>query len=320
MSVLSRRRLIEMLCAAGAASPLAACQTVSSQPFFQRQKLPVGIQLYTLGELMRTDFDGTLKEVARIGYKTVELPSYMGQTPQSLRAALDKHGLKCTSAHVGMRPGTEEEPGLTGDLSKLAAHMQVIGASYVVAPILAAPADIVLTPTAEPNARGLARITTAMSEDHWKRLAAQLNGIGRTLKASGLSFGYHNHNIEFVKAGNRTGLDILIAETDPSLVAFELDVGWVAAAGADPVDVFTRHSGRFRLMHVKDIKASTTPNFDLRMDPTEVGSGRLDWTKVIPAAHKAGVREFFVEQEAPFERGRLESAAICYNFLSTLKA
>ena len=320
MSDQSRRTFLQTLAATGAISPLAGCQAVTSQTYFQRQDLPVGIQLYTLGELMRTDFDGTLKEVARIGYKTVEIPSYMGQTPLAMREAFDRHGLKCTSAHVGMRPGTDAEPGLTGDLAKLADHMHVIGATYVVSPILAAPADVVLTPPAEPTARGLARITAAMTEDHWKRLAAQLNDIGRTLKGSGIGFGYHNHNIEFVKAGDRTGLDILFAETDPGLVTFELDVGWVAAAGADPVEIFAAHPGRFQLMHVKDIKASTTANLELRMDPTEVGSGRLDWTKVLPAAHKAGVREFFVEQEPPFEKGRLESATKCYNFLSTLKA
>jgi sugar phosphate isomerase/epimerase len=314
---MSRRTVLQSIGAAGALGSIAGCQTMQSQPFFQRQNLPVGIQLYTLGELMWNDLDGTLTEVARIGYKTVETPSYMGKTPQELRAAFDRHGLKCTSAHVGLRPGTEAEPGLTGDLAKLAADMHVMGATHVIAPILAAPPDV---QPKESGARGLAGVAAAMTEDHWKRLAEQLTGIGRTLKASGIAFGYHNHNIEFVKPGARTGLDILIEETDPVLVAFELDVGWVAAAGADPVEVFDRHRGRFRLMHVKDVKASTVANLELRMDPTEVGSGRLDWTKILPAAHRAGVREFFVEQEPPFTQGRLEAAAMCYSFLSTLKA
>jgi sugar phosphate isomerase/epimerase len=290
---------------------------MQSQPFFARQNLPIGIQLYTLGELVRNDLDGTLRQVAGIGYKTVELAGYLGKTPRDLRTAFDSAGLSCTSAHVGLTRGTEAEPKLLDDLGRVAADMNVIGATHVIAPIMAVPPD--LQPR-EGGARGLAGVAAAMTEDHWKRMAAQLNDIGGKLKAGGLSFGYHNHNIEFVKIGARTGLDILIAETDPGLVVFELDVGWVAASGADPAEVFARHSGRFGLMHVKDIKASTAPNFELRMDPTEVGSGRLDWAKTLPAAHRAGVRKFFVEQEPPFTQGRLEAARICYTFLSTLKA
>jgi len=162
-------------------------------------------------------------------------------------------------------------------------------------------------------------VAEAMGEDRWKRMAGELTEIGRKLKADGIAFGYHNHNFEFVKVGDRTGFDILVAESDPAYVAFELDVGWAAAAGHDPTALFAKHSGRYTAMHVKDIKASTAPNNALKMDPTEVGSGRLDWKTILPAAHKAGVRQFFLEQEPPFEKGRMEAAEIGYNFLSTLK-
>jgi sugar phosphate isomerase/epimerase len=317
MIVPSRRNILQALGAAGMLVPTAGCQTMQSQSFFARQNLPVGIQLYTLGELVRNDLDGTLKQVAGIGYKTVELAGYLGKTPRELRASFDAAGVSCTSAHVGLARGTAAEPKLLDDLGRVAADMKVIGATHVIAPIMAAPSDL---PPTEATARGLAGVAARMTEDHWKRMAAQLNDIGGKLKANGLSFGYHNHNIEFVRVGARTGLDILIAETDPGLVVFELDVGWVAASGADPVQVFDQHRGRFGLMHVKDMKASTVANTELRMDPTEVGSGRLDWAKILPAAHRAGVRKFFVEQEPPFQFGRLEAAKLCYSFLSTLKA
>ena len=287
------------------------------QAFFQRNKLPIGIQLYTLGDLTRGDLNGTLSEVARIGYRSVELAGYMGKTPHDLRKAFDAAGLACTSAHVGLAKGTPAEPKLLDDIGRVAADMHVIGATAVVAPIMAAPSDI---PPTEPTARGLAGVAAKMSEDHWKRMASQLNDIGGKLKTNGLAFGYHNHNIEFVRVGSRSGLDILLAETDPQLVTFELDIGWAAASGADPVEVFSRHQGRFGLAHMKDLRASTVANTEFRMDPTEVGAGRLDWAKILPAAYKAGVRKYFVEQEPPFEHGRLEAAAISYNFLSSLKA
>jgi sugar phosphate isomerase/epimerase len=321
MSESSRRLFLQALGAAGIVSPMTAgCATAQEGPFFARQSLPVGIQLYTLGDLTVKDLDGTLKEVSRIGYKSVELAGYIGKTPAQLRTAFDTAGVKCTSAHVGMAKGTATEPKLLDDLGRVAADMHVIGATHVICPAMARPDGITITPNPAEGFRVITRVAQAMTEDHWKRMAGQFNDIGRKLKAEGLTYGYHNHNFEFVKVGATTGLDILIKESDPSLVTFELDVGWAAAAGIDPAAQFAKHPGRYGLMHVKDIKASTTPNLDLRMDPTEVGSGRLDWAKILPAAYKAGVRKYFVEQEAPFERTRLEAAAVCYNFLSTLKA
>jgi sugar phosphate isomerase/epimerase len=289
-------------------------------PFFKRENLPIGIQLYTLGELVRNDLDGTLRQVAGIGYRSVELAGYLGKTPAQLRTAFDAAGVKCTSAHVGLARGTGAEPKLLDDLGRVAADMHVIGATHVIAPALAAPADIRLNPPPPSGAAGLAKIVQAMTESHWKALAAQLNTIGTRMKAEGLGFGYHNHNVEFYPVAGSTGFDILLKETDPTLVTFELDIGWTAAAGLDPVAVFGRNPGRFGLAHLKDVKASTVANFEFRMDPTEVGSGRLDWAKIIPAAHRAGVRKFFVEQEAPFERGRLEAATICFNYLDRLEA
>jgi sugar phosphate isomerase/epimerase len=321
MIQLSRRHFVQSLCAAGAASPvIAGCATAQPAPFFQRQNTPIGIQLYTLGDLLTKDFDGTIAKVAQIGYKTVETPSYMGKTPAQLRMAFDANGLKCTSAHIAMRPGTAAEPGLTGDLSKLAADMHTMGATHVICPAMAIPDDIKLTPEPNEGFRIIVRVVNAMTADHWKRMAGQLNDIGRKLKADGIKFGYHNHNFEFVKVGDTTGYELLIANTDPALVTFELDIGWAAAAGRNPVSLFNAHKGRFGAMHVKDIKASTKPNIELKMDPTEVGSGELDWKTIMPAAHAAGVREFFLEQEPPFEKTRLEAAEIGYNFLSKLEA
>jgi len=313
MTQLSRRFFLQSLAVATAAGPLAAhAAPVSKDSFFGRHTLPVGIQMYSLGDLPRTDLAGTLKQLNEIGYRSVELAGYLGKTPAQLRSAFDAAGVACTSAHVGIRAGTAEEPGLLGDIGKLAADMHTIGAGDVIAPSFATPVGV--------SASGMAAAAAAMTEDHWKQIAAQLNGFGDKLRKQGLGFGYHNHNPEFTPVGKRTGYDILIAETDPNLVKLELDIGWAAAAGANPEDLFARHPGRFRLAHIKDIKASTQPNYNLKMDPTEVGSGSLHWEQILAAAYKAGVRKFFVEQEPPFNFPRIEAAAKCYGYLSTLKA
>jgi sugar phosphate isomerase/epimerase len=312
---LDRRSLLALMAAAAAAGPASA----AGKGFFESRKLPVGIQVYSLGDLPRNDLDGTMKSVGKIGYKTVELAGYLGKTPAQLKTAFSAAGLTCPSAHVGIRAGTAEEPGLLGDIGKLSADMHVLGVKTVIAPAFAAPKDVVVKDAA-PGALGLAQIVKAMTADHWKQVAAQLNDIGGKLSKNGLAFGYHNHNVEFTPLGTTSGYEILLAETDPKLVSFEMDIGWVAAAGRDPIQLFAQHSGRFRAAHLKDVKADTVANYEFKMDPTEVGSGKLAWSKILPAAYKAGVRNFFVEQEAPFAFPRLVSAEKCYSYLSTLQA
>ena len=315
---LSRRSFVKGICAAGAASPmLSACSTTGGT-FFERKSTPIGIQLYTLSDMLATDLEGAIAAVSRIGYQTVETPSYMGKTPAQLREIFDRNNIKCASAHVAMRPGTDAEPGLRGDLSKLAADMHKLGATHVYCPAMAIPDGLGLTPNAGEGYAFIARVAAAMKEDDWKKAAAELSDIGRKLKASGIAFGYHNHNFEFVKVGNRTGYDILVQESDPAAVSFELDLGWAAAAGNDPVELLARHSGRYTGMHVKDIKASTVPNTALKMDPADIGAGKLDWKAILPAGYAAGVRNFFLEQEPPFDKPRMQSAEIGYKYLSTL--
>jgi sugar phosphate isomerase/epimerase len=126
--------------------------------------------------------------------------------------------------------------------------------------------------------------------------------------------------MEFYPVAGSTGLEIMMANADQQYVTWELDIGWAAAGGVDPIAFFNKHSGRFAAAHIKDVKASTVPNYEVKMDPTEVGSGKLDWKAIMPAAYKAGVRKFYVEQEAPFAFERLESARICYQYLNALKA
>jgi sugar phosphate isomerase/epimerase len=176
-------------------------------------------------------------------------------------------------------------------------------------------------PTKEEGVVGyLRRVAEGTTADDWKANADFLNEKGKALKAAGIKVGYHNHNYEFAPVGSTTGMEILLANTDPALVTFEVDIGWVAAAGVDPYAFLAKHKGRFTLMHVKDVKADTKPNYAFQMDPAEIGAGALDWKRLLPEAYAAGVRGFYVEQEPPFTRPRLEAAKISYDYLAGVVA
>lgn len=310
---ISRRRLLAAVAGLAAVSG-APGMAQAAEPFFQRLGLPIGIQLYALGPEAMKDLDGTFSTLRQIGYRTVELAGFAGRTPAELKAALDRAGLSCRSAHVQPRGG------LDGDLGKLAADLHTTGVEAAVAPIPYIP-DRLLKPRAGEDGGGfLRRAMSEMTADDWKMNAAFLNEKAAVLKNAGIAVGYHNHNFEFAPLGETNGMQILLQETDPALVTFEIDVGWVKAAGADPGALMARHKGRFSLMHVKDVKAATKANYALTMHPTEVGSGVIDWNTLLPAAYAAGVRGFYVEQEPPFERPRIEAATISHDFLARVAA
>ncbi|USQ98565.1 sugar phosphate isomerase/epimerase family protein [Caulobacter sp. RL271] len=303
---LSRRGLL----AAGAATfgaAFAGAASAAETPFFQRRKLPVGIQLYSLGPDLAKELDAQLATVAKIGFKSVELAGYLGRTPAELRAAFDKAGLVCPSAHIAPKGPN----GFSGDLSKLADELHVIGVKSAIMPILYIPDRL---------GNDLRQAGVQMTADDWKWNADFLNEKAAVLKKAGIVSGYHNHNFEFAPLGDTNGMEILLKGTDPNLVTFEMDAGWVTAAGQDPFALLKAYSGRFTQMHVKDVKPSTKFNFELKQDPTEVGAGMIDWKKLLPAAYAEGVRGFYYEQEPPFAHARLESAKISYDYLAKVVA
>ena len=291
---------------------LAGGAHAAAAPFFQRHKLSVGIQLYSLGPDLAKELDAQLATVAKIGFKSVELAGYLGRTPAELRAAFDKAGLVCPSAHISPKGPS----GFSGDLAKLADEMHVIGVKSVMMPIFYIPDRL---------GNDLRGAGVQMTADDWKWNADFLNEKAAVLKKAGIVSGYHNHNFEFAplkdaKGGDTNGMEILLKGTDPSVVTFEMDAGWVTAAGHDPLVLLKAHPGRFTQMHVKDVKATTKTNFELKQDPTEVGGGMIDWKKLLPAAYAAGVRGFYYEQEPPFAHARLESARISYDYLAKVVA
>ena len=315
MLKMSRR---DFLLAAGLLGSAHAVGATDTRPFFRRTGLSIGLQLYTVGDDLKRDFGGTLAAVSKIGYQAVELAGLADHTVAEWRQALDRTQLKCPSMHVAPRAKTGvslEEPGMLAE----AAH--TLGTGTIVCPMFNIPERFSLQPLpGEGTGKMLARLGASMTPDDWQWNADYLNKKAAALKQYGLRFAYHNHNVEFAPAGDGTGLALLLRSTDPALVTFEMDVGWVVAAGADPAALLSAHPGRFTAMHVKDVKAGTRPNFSLQLDPCEVGQGSIDWKTLLGKAYRANVRQFYVEQEPPFSKPRLESVDISFNYLNALVA
>ena len=228
------------LTAAGAA--LAGPAMGAAQPFFKRHGLPIGIQLYTVGADAVKDLDGTLKALSAIGYRSVESAGFLGRTPAQFRAALDAAGVVCTSAHIQGRGG---DGSFSGDLGKLADALRTIGVKTAVLPSPYIPDRLL--------GKGLREVLTQLTADDFKMNADFLNAKAAGLKTAGIKVGYHNHTFEFSPLGSTHGLEILLKNTDPALVTFEMDIGWVAAAGADPLALLAKHKGRFTMAHIKYI-------------------------------------------------------------------
>lgn len=288
--------------------------------FFARIKAPIGLQLYTLGPDAGRDIDATFVQVARIGYREVELPSLLGRQPADLAAAAARAGIAIRSLHLPLL-AMDGPAGLSlgSEPARIAETMGALGAKWAVAPIMMLPDGFRPAP-GESFGAAISRSVAAAGTDLWKRSADLLNQRASLLKPLGIQLGYHNHNVEFAPIGKTSGWDILWRETQPDLVSFEVDLGWVATAGLDPVRFLDRHRGRVRLLHVKDVAAGNPQSYQISMLPAEVGSGVLNWSQILPAAHRAGVQHYLVEQEPPFTIPRIEAAARSFAFLSQVQA
>ncbi|HTV80556.1 MAG TPA: sugar phosphate isomerase/epimerase [Steroidobacteraceae bacterium] len=314
---IARRTFLQAAAAGvGLAVPLVRALAAQPQPFFKRHHLPLGLQLYTVGAQARKDLNGTLAKVAAAGYQTVELAGLYGNSPQVMRKAADDVGLRYTSAHI--QPKSQNgEPAFDQPPEQLAATMRVLGIPDVVLPMFLMPAHL-SRPSGANLENYLDQVGAQLTADDWKATATFLNEKAAALQKVGLRTSYHNHNLDFRPVGDSYGLEILLKETDPKLVFFEMDVGWVAAGGGDPIRILEAHKGRFRMMHVKDLMATTKTNYAMHQDPAEVGSGMLPWVRILDVAYATGVRKFFVEQEPPFKHDPLESIAISARYLSTI--
>lgn len=276
-----------------------------------------GLQLSTLGEAPKRDLSDTLRQVATIGYRAVELPGHYERTAAQLRDSLSEVGMACPSIHVALRP----LPGLwdlQGDLSRLADDVGTIGAEYVVVggPWLPDRVwQIVHSAMMGHPQPDIFEAFASLCSDDWRRTADLLNEKAAILARSGLHVAYHNHDVEFLRpVGEAAGWSILVERTDPEVVSFELDTGWAASAGADPVELLESLGQRVRLIQAKDVARASTDV--LRLAATDVGTGIVHWQRLSALARRIAVRHVFFEQDPPFAKSPMHSAGVAFQLLS----
>ena len=266
---------------------------------------PIGLQLYTVREEVAKDLPGTLKQLAAIGYREVELAGGPQRPVAEMRRLLADNGLTCPSVHTNMAE-------LQTAADERIEFVRALGAQYLVC-------SFPWTADSRFKAGGGQGIAAEITLDDWKWNAEQLNRIGERARKAGVRMGYHNHNMEFRSYDGVVGFDELLRLTDPALVTIELDIAWVVTAGADPVHYLTKHADRISLLHVKEVRKDLkVVREKLVAQTTEVGSGKIDWKRVFAAMDPREIKHYFVEQEN-FERPPLEAVKISFDYLKALK-
>jgi sugar phosphate isomerase/epimerase len=267
--------------------------------------LPVGLQLYSVRNLLPKDYEGTLKQIGALGYQEVEAAGYFGHTPQQVKAAMSAAGLHLVSAHYAYE-------SLSKDFDNILAFNHEVGVDYLICsfPGIKDPSRL----------KDLSHhaIVNSFTMDDYRWNADQFNKFGEKVKAAGMKFGYHNHTMEFAKQDGVSPLDEMIRLTEPSLVTFEMDCGWVVVGGANPIDYLHRYPTRISMLHVKDFKHTDKPESIAEPPPSaELGQGRLDYRPVFEAAKKANIKHYFVEQES-FDIPPLEALKIDEEYMRKL--
>ncbi len=265
MTFSSRRSFLKTSGALAAAACVGADRLMGAPV-----RLPIGLQLYSVRNLLPKDFEGTLHQLAAAGYKEVEAAGYFDKTAADFGNALQKAGLKCVSTH-------HQLVQLKTQFDQLIEYGQALGLEY----IICSWAGVHRDPTR----------TGDLNLDDWRYVADQFNEIGQKVKAAGMKFGYHNHVIEFGKENGIVYFDELLKRTDPKVVEFEMDCGWVVAAGHNPVEYLSKFPERFPMLHVKDMVKMP----DGKWRNVVMGKGTIDYRPIFRAA--TGLKHYFIEQE-----------------------
>ena len=275
----------------------------------------IGLQLFTLFNTIDNDLPGTLKKIAEIGYLEIESAfsmkgGYYGLSPKEFAALAKDSGLSWVSHHVGgapfkMPPGGFRPPG--GDTTKKVPPppprkfppMKNLKENY----------QQIVDEAAEGGLKYLVCASIPLStSDEIQQAIDILNKSGEAAKKSGITLCYHNHIHEFEPVDGKLPYDQLLSQTSPDTLKFEIDLGWATKAGADPLELFKKNEGRFPLWHVKDITAD-------KKEPTEVGTGIVNFTRIFTGAKTAGMQHFFVEQDGAPKP--IENITVSFNYIKT---
>ena len=248
-------------------------------------KLPIGIELYSVREQMAKDLEGTLAKVRAAGYEVAESAGFVNHSAAEYRKAVENAGLKLISGHYTLGL-------LRTQLDKIIEDAHTSGMQYVVC----------------SSSGGQHRVPSSereLSLDDWRWVAGEMNKIGEKTKAAGITLGMHNHTPEFATLEGVLVYDELLKLTDPKLVTFQMDCGWVFASGHNPVEFLKKTPKRFPLLHVKDMVKQP----DGKEKITVLGKGSIDYAPIFKAA--TGSKYYYVEQEAydmeVFEELRLDA-------------
>ena len=278
MSFTSRRTFLQATGAVAAATCVGV-DRLAAAPLNK----PIGLQLYSVRELLPKDFDGTLHKLREVGYTEVEAAGYYDKTATEFRKAMDSAGLRCVSTHHALNV-------LQPQLDAIIEYGHTLGLDYIVCSS---------SQKRDKTAKG------PLNLDDWHWVADEFNRIGEKIKAAGMTFGYHNHTPEFGSEGGVIFYDELLRLTDPKLVVFEMDCGWVAASGHNPLDYLSKMPARFPLLHVKDMAKEANGQFH----STVMGRGTVNYAPILRAA--TGLKHYFIEQEEfdidPIEALRLDA-------------
>jgi sugar phosphate isomerase/epimerase len=238
-------------------------------------KGPIGLQLYSLRAEFAKDVPATLAKVRGFGIQNVELASTYNLPPEKFKLMLEANGLKPVSGHFPYERYRDDVEGVARDAKALG--LQYVGCAWI------------------PHEGDF-------DEKECRDAIGVFNRAGEALAKQGLKFFYHTHGYEFQPHGQGTLFDLMMSETQPRFVRYEMDVFWIIHPGQDPVKLLDKYGRRFELMHVKDmkkgLKGDLTGHSDVSND-VALGTGQMDWPSILGAARKAGVKWYFIEDESP---------------------
>jgi sugar phosphate isomerase/epimerase len=268
---------------------LAGAPAASAASF----KSPVGLQLYSLRAEFTRNVPATLEKVAAYGITHVELAGTYNLSPEKFKEMLDANKLKAISGHFPFARYKSDPEGVAKDAKALG--LEYAGCAWI-------------------DHQG------KFDEAACRAAIDVFNKAGEVLAKHGIKFFYHCHGFEFLPHGEGTFMDLLMRETNPMFVRFEMDTFWVVHPGHDPVKWLEKYPGRWELMHVKDMKKGLatgdfTGKADVKNDVT-VGTGQMDWPAILKAAEKSGVKHYFLEDESPIAA---EQIPLSKKYLETVK-
>ncbi|MFN2601436.1 MAG: sugar phosphate isomerase/epimerase family protein [Gemmatimonadaceae bacterium] len=280
-----RREFVTTLGSAVALSQLGCAKVMTTNATGTRQLRRVGIQLYTLRDDARRDLEGTLANIAQMGYKDVELLSSMnnfGMPPATLRKVLDRNGLRAPSTHIGV-------DGLA-NITRQLDDAETLGHKYII----------------------LASLPEKSTLDDYRRTADSLNEAGRITRERNIWIAFHDEAQDFAAQNGQVPYEVLVNRTDPNLVRLQLDTGNLAVGGRDPMDYMKKYSDRYWLFHIKD-----APQIGAKTD-TELGKGVIDFRRLLASIDHIDDKFLYVEQET-YPGAPLDSARRDFAYLSHLQ-